>query len=410
MRLFVLSALLLATSLMAAEPRPRLTNLSLTSPEGGEAYVVGQVQTFIYGGRKRFKNLTVELSRDGGTSWEALGNINNKVKDRSKLNKFVWVVAGAPSTNCILRMTGLAGKTNVSLTSGVFTIAGDNGNNTFTGPKGLDGIAGPPGPAGLNGTDGKDGKDGIAGPVGPAGEQGPVGPAGAPANVNDIVNLLLSDSAFYLNIENILVLDQDFINSLVYALENDETFLSKLEFLLKNDPEFVAACKGDKGDKGDTGGQGPKGDNGPPGPQGNIGPNGPPGPIGNPGPKGDQGNQGQNGPPGPIGNPGPKGDKGDNGQQGFPGNQGPKGDPGLPPGNYDCINLTSTLKTHTETINNAACHAGSIVLVTFNDHDGINENVVIMVRNIKEGAFDVRLHDNVDFDLTDCIHYTIINK
>jgi hypothetical protein len=50
------------------------------------------------------------------------------------------------------------------------------------------------------------------------------------------------------------------------------------------------------------------------------------------------------------------------------------------------------------------------VLVTFVDTGADNTNVVIKVRNISEGQFDVVLHDNIAFDLTDCVHYTVINK
>ncbi len=415
---FVAALMLVASSVFAGEPIvvagapvAKYTNLSITAPAGGETYVVGQVQTIKYGGRKRFKTINVEISKDSGVTFELLGTIDNLNRKRADRNQFVWVVNGTPSTNCIIKMTGIAGKVSIPFSSGQFTLAADgDGGNVFTGPKGLDGTVGPAGADGAVGPAGPAGKDGVDGAVGPA---GPAGPPGTAANTNDIVNILIADSAFYTSIVNQLTANQGFINSVVYSLENDETFLDKLVFLLKNDPEFVAACKGDKGD---TGPAGPAGPNGPPGPVGNPGPkgdqgnngqNGPPGPVGNPGPKGDQGN---NGPPGPIGNPGQKGDRGDAGQQGNPGNQGPKGDPGLPPGNYDVFCLSTTLKTHTETILNPACHVGSIVLVTFNDKDGINDNVVIMVRNVKEGQFDVRLHDNMDFDLTDCIHYTIINK
>lgn len=74
------------------------------------------------------------------------------------------------------------------------------------------------------------------------------------------------------------------------------------------------------------------------------------------------------------------------------------------------VTLTTTDKNHTETITCAACHSGSLVLVTFVDAGHENDDVRIKVRNIREGAFDVMVKDNDSFDLTDRIHYVVINK
>lgn len=380
--------LLVASAGFAAEPQPKLTNLTVTSPEGGETYVIGQVQTIQYAGRKKFKSLIVELSRDGGLTYEKVGVIDNSIKDRSKRNKFVWTVNGAASTNCKIRMTGSAGRSAVAFESGSFTVAGD----AVAGPKGEDGLQGIQGPAGAQGIQGPQGDKGAQGDQGPAGAQGEVGPEG-PQGAQGNPGAPGAQGP-----------KGDIGSSGPPGLDG------------QNGPPGPQGPQGPKGDQGQNGPPGPEGNPGPQGPKGDQGNNGPPGPQGNPGaqgPKGDQGNNGQNGPPGPQGNPGangPKGDKGDQGSQGNPGNQGPKGDPGLPPGNYDCVSLPSTSKTQTFTINNIACHANSIVLVTFNDKGGVNDNVVIMVRNIKEGSFDIRIHDNMPFDLTDCVHYTIINK
>src|SRR5688572_25613050 len=95
---------LVATQVYAAAPR-----MTISSPGGGETYVVGQKQTFTYTGKTKFKSLTVEMSRDGGATWEIVGTINNKVKDRNLQNVLGWTVDGEPSKNCVLRMTGTLG-------------------------------------------------------------------------------------------------------------------------------------------------------------------------------------------------------------------------------------------------------------------------------------------------------------
>lgn len=408
--LFCLIVLFVSGFCHSAELNAKFRNISITAPSGGETYVIDQDQLIVYGGKTRLKSILIELSRDSGKTFEKLGTINNVTKDKSKLNRFLWTVSGDASTQCIIRMSGKAGRRSVSCSSGMFSISTNEAmlNSKITigndGPQGTEGPQGPAGPAGPVGAPGADGAQGIP------------GTPGKDADANEIVNLLIGDSEFYIKVANTLAVN--------------EYFAKTVANILKNDAEFQAACKGDKGDKGEIGPNGPPGPEGNPGaqgPKGDKGDNGPPGPEGNPGaqgPKGEKGDNGQNGPPGPQGNPGsqgPKGDKGDKGQNGSPGpqgnpgaqgpkgNQGPKGDPGLPPCNYDSVTLTSTSKSHVETINNEACHVCSIVLVTFVDKDGANDNVVILVRNIREGKFDVVLHDSVPFNLTDCIHYTILN-
>lgn len=51
----VLGALLLTFSVFAAAPK-----MEISSPGGGEAYVVGQPQTFVYSGKTKFKSLRRE--------------------------------------------------------------------------------------------------------------------------------------------------------------------------------------------------------------------------------------------------------------------------------------------------------------------------------------------------------------
>jgi len=54
------------------------------NPSGGEVFVPGQTQQVRI--RTKAKLVLVELSRDGGTTFEQLGTINNGVKDSSKKN------------------------------------------------------------------------------------------------------------------------------------------------------------------------------------------------------------------------------------------------------------------------------------------------------------------------------------
>ncbi len=176
----------------------------VASPQGGEVYVVGQTQTFLYSGRV-FKTLTVELSRDGGVTWEAIGSIENK--DRAKRNQFKWIVSGSSTQNARVRMKSTKGKTTMEVLSNSFIITDEAG------------LKGAKGEAGVDGKPGADGKN---------------------ASAQDVADVLLCDSGFLWKIINALKCDND----------------------------FTAACKGDKGVpglKGEKGDKGAAGVVGPPG-------------------------------------------------------------------------------------------------------------------------------------------------
>jgi hypothetical protein len=84
--------------------------ITFDSPRGGEVFLAGQVQEIRLGAKARAKSITIELSRDGGLTFEALGAIDNGVKDRSGRNRLAFPIAGAASSNCIVRATATIGK------------------------------------------------------------------------------------------------------------------------------------------------------------------------------------------------------------------------------------------------------------------------------------------------------------
>lgn len=157
---------------------------AVVNPSGGEVYSVGQTQTFKYVGRN-FKTLMVDLSRDGGVTWEAIGTM--ETKDRKTRNQFVWVVSGASTNNARIRISGTFGKNrkgSISVLSNSFIITAANGLVGTKGDKGDVGPAGPEGARGESGSIGGIGPEGAMGPQGLKGEKGntgatgPQGPAG----------------------------------------------------------------------------------------------------------------------------------------------------------------------------------------------------------------------------------------
>lgn len=283
-------ALLLVFAAHAAEPTvvvvggtapvPTKYNLSVTSPSGGETFIVGQSYSLVYSGRTRLKNVVVEVSRDAGATWTKIGTLDAKAKDRTKRNRILWTVEGGPSATCIARFTGDASrKTKVTVLSGSFAIADGGPGGLFLGPIGVTGVDGKDGKDGAPGTNGKNGLDadpnvianllinneyfineargpkGDPGADGLQGAAGPAGPAGKDADTTEIVNFLISDSlfvmevsefvlqdpTFYLNLETIIVNDPNFLTAITNLLKTDEVFITELKNVIINDPNFITA-------------------------------------------------------------------------------------------------------------------------------------------------------------------------
>lgn len=92
------------------------------SPRGGEVYIVGQTQKLRI--VSKFKALTLELSRDGGATFEPLGTLDNT--NKASRNVFAWVVSGAATHNAVIRATSVqkAGP-QVTVSSGFAIDAGN---------------------------------------------------------------------------------------------------------------------------------------------------------------------------------------------------------------------------------------------------------------------------------------------
>ena len=91
--------------------------LAVTSPVGGEQWVIGSVQYIGWQAHAIAGNVTAKLSRDGGTSWEVLGA--TAAGDRA----LVWTVTGPSSTNCLVRVAGPSDQP-VALSNQPFAIEG----------------------------------------------------------------------------------------------------------------------------------------------------------------------------------------------------------------------------------------------------------------------------------------------
>jgi hypothetical protein len=106
-------------SAFAASAQPILVE----TPRGGEVYAPGQQQTVVLNDKTAARRLLVELSRDGGSSFETLGVIDNLKKKRNQRIQFKWTVANPATTNAVIRVTSTDESYPGSATSNSFAIA-----------------------------------------------------------------------------------------------------------------------------------------------------------------------------------------------------------------------------------------------------------------------------------------------
>ncbi|HLX62752.1 MAG TPA: hypothetical protein VKX17_15855 [Planctomycetota bacterium] len=79
----------------------------ITTPHGGEIFVIGQTQYVRLADTTKFKSVRIELSRDGGATFAVLGVIDNTVPKPNR-NVLQFQVAGPVSNNCVIRATGIS--------------------------------------------------------------------------------------------------------------------------------------------------------------------------------------------------------------------------------------------------------------------------------------------------------------
>jgi hypothetical protein len=97
---------------LGAPPQPQLR---VIVPNGGEIWNVGSDQEIKWDSQNNSDSVTIELSRDGGNSWETL--FASTPDDHSQM----WTVTDPPSNNCKIRITDVDGSPS-DVSDVVFTI------------------------------------------------------------------------------------------------------------------------------------------------------------------------------------------------------------------------------------------------------------------------------------------------
>jgi len=112
--LFAANLIFIGSPCFAATPA-----LSLDYPRGGEAFVAGTTQQIRLGQRVKPAAVTVECSVDGGATFVPMGVIT---VSRGIAAPYNFIVPNTPSGNCVIRVSGTANKTPITVSSAPFSI------------------------------------------------------------------------------------------------------------------------------------------------------------------------------------------------------------------------------------------------------------------------------------------------
>ncbi len=121
---------LLAFLFLAALPAGAQT-LTVTSPNGGESWQVGDIQDITWTSEGSFTNVSIDYSINNGGDWI------NIVQPTANDGSYPWHVPNNPSTNCLVRVRDAANLTTSDVSNAVFTIAASGGDTVaVTAPNG----------------------------------------------------------------------------------------------------------------------------------------------------------------------------------------------------------------------------------------------------------------------------------
>ena len=77
--------------------------IAITSPNGGESWIIGTIQTILWSSVNTSGSVTIQLSRDNGASWETL------IAGLEDVGSYDWTVTGPGPNSCLIMVTGGSG-------------------------------------------------------------------------------------------------------------------------------------------------------------------------------------------------------------------------------------------------------------------------------------------------------------
>lgn len=93
--------------------------ISVRNPNGGECFVINNIQVIKWTGNQIGPSVRIELSRDNGMTWELLGTSVSTPTGGS----FSWNVTGPVSTKCRIRITDVSSASTTDISNEAFKIS-----------------------------------------------------------------------------------------------------------------------------------------------------------------------------------------------------------------------------------------------------------------------------------------------
>jgi len=91
--------------------------ITVNSPKGGENWIVGSTQTLMWTSDGVSGNVKIELSRDGGSTW------NGIVESTPVAGNQTWNVVGLATTQAKIRVSAVSGNKVSGTSTANFTIS-----------------------------------------------------------------------------------------------------------------------------------------------------------------------------------------------------------------------------------------------------------------------------------------------
>ncbi|HPG39242.1 MAG TPA: dockerin type I domain-containing protein [bacterium] len=108
----------------------RAQQITVTSPAGGETWIVGSIHDITWDVSEFTGNVKIEYSTNNGTAWTTI------VASVTNTGTYSWTVPSASSTNCLVRVSDAVDGMPWGTSATVFEITADAGTITVTSPNG----------------------------------------------------------------------------------------------------------------------------------------------------------------------------------------------------------------------------------------------------------------------------------
>lgn len=108
----------------------RAEQITVTSPTGGDIWVVGTQHNITWDVSEFTGNVKIEYSTNNGTAWTTI------VESITNTGTYAWTIPSASSTTCLVRVSDAVDGMPWGINAGTFEITADAGTITVTAPNG----------------------------------------------------------------------------------------------------------------------------------------------------------------------------------------------------------------------------------------------------------------------------------